>query len=89
MQDFKNIYIKENVFLQEVDGEVILLDSQTEEYFSLDEVGAIFYQMLKEEPNFEKSAKELAEHFKMNEEIIKIDLLKFVNSLLDKKLLNV
>ena len=89
MEKFENIYIKDSVFLQEVDSETILLDSETEEYFSLDEIGAIFYQMLKEEPNFKKAATELAEHFKTDEKIIEMDLANFVKNLMDKKLLNV
>ena len=40
------VKINENVFLQEVDDETILLDSETQEYFSLNEVGTLFYHLL-------------------------------------------
>lgn len=76
-----NINIIDTVFLQEVDEETILLDTSTEEYFSLNEVGNIFYHMLKEEPSLEKSSEVLAEHFQRPLEEIQKDLLAFAKAL--------
>ena len=80
------VSIPDTVFLQEVDDETILLDINTQEYFSLNEVGGVFYHMLKDEPNLQKSAEVLAEHFEVSLEDIEKDLLAFVKALEEKGL---
>lgn len=81
-----NVVLFDSVFLQEVDEETILLDINSEEYFSLNEVGSIFYQMLKDEPNLIKAAKLLEEHFDVPASRIESDLLSFVKALEEKGL---
>ena len=82
----KNITLLDTVFLQEVDDETILLDTTTEEYFSLNEIGTIFYQLFKEEPNLSKVLKILEEEFEVPLEQLKGDLLAFVEALEKKGL---
>lgn len=88
MQTYKNVILLDTVFLQEVDDETILLDTKTEEYFSLNEVGNIFYHMLKEEPSLEKAAVVLAEHFEVTQDQIEKDLMVFVKALEEKGLVS-
>ena len=83
----KTVKINENVFLQEVDGETILLDIQTEEYFSLDEIGTMFYKLIREESDLDRALSELQEHFEVAPEVLKQDLLTFVERLEKKGLL--
>jgi len=80
------VRILDTVFLQEVDDETILLDINTQEYFSLNEVGGVFYHMLKDEASLQKSAEVLAEHFEVSLEDIEKDLLAFVKALSEKGL---
>ena len=79
-----NVKILDTVFLQEVDEETILLDSNTEEYFSLNEVGGIFYNILLEETSLVKVLDILNEHFDIPISELKKDLLNFIDTL-DKK----
>jgi len=88
MQTYKNVILLDTVFLQEVDDETILLDTKTEEYFSLNEVGNIFYHMLKEEPSLEKAVVVLAEHFEVTQDQIEKDLMVFVKALEEKGLVS-
>jgi hypothetical protein len=83
------ISIPDTVFLQEVDNETILLDINTQEYFSLDEVGGIFYRFLKEEPSLLIIVDELSQHFEKKKEDIQNDLFTFINSLSEKNLASI
>jgi len=83
------VNIDNDVFLQEVDDETIILNAKTQEYFSLDEMGSIFYHFLKEEDDLEIIVKELSEHFSKDEKVIENDLLQFLKSLEEKGLVKV
>jgi len=82
-----NIKILDTVFLQTVDDATILLDTTTEEYFSLNEIGAIFYEILQEEQNLGKVIDILKEGFDITEEQLKTDLFAFIKALEEKGLL--
>ena len=81
-----NIKLNENVFIQEVDDEIILLDTKTEEYFSLNEVGGIFYNTFKNEPNLALALKLLEEEFDVSYEELKRDFFAFIKALEEKGL---
>jgi len=83
------VVLLESVFVQEVDEETILLDTSTQEYFSLDEVGTIFYHFLEEEQDLKVIVKELTEHFSTQQETIERDLLVFLKALEEKGLVKV
>ena len=83
------VVLVESVFVQEVDEETILLDTSTQEYFSLDEVGTIFYHFLEEEQNLKTIVKELAEHFSTKEETVEVDLFVFLKALEEKGLVKI
>ncbi len=83
------VHIKETVFLQEVDGETILLDTESEEYFSLNEVGSIFYHILKEEDDLRVIVDELSTHFDLSKEKLQRDLFAFIETLSEKKLVTI
>ena len=82
------VVLLDTVFVQEVDEETILLDTSTQEYFSLDEVGTIFYHFLEEEQDLKVIVKELAKHFSTKESTIEIDLLAFLKALEEKGLVD-
>ena len=80
------VSVRDTVFLQEVDDEIVLLDINTEEYYSLDEIGGIFYKFLKEEEDLPVIVRELAEHFNVKSQEIEKDLFTFIKSLKEKGL---
>jgi hypothetical protein len=84
----KTVKLDENVLLQEVDNETILLDVKTSDYFSLNEIGTMFYKLIQEEPNLDLVLEELTEHFEVPKEKLKDDLLAFVYALEEKGLLS-
>lgn len=83
-----NVEISPNVLLQEVDDETILLNMESEEYFSLNEIGTIFYELLQEHKNLEVVLQELQNHFDAPKEQLERDLTAFVKTLEEKGLLN-
>jgi len=83
------VVLLETVFVQEVDEETILLDTSTQEYFSLDEIGSIFYHFLEEEQDLNVIVQELSEHFSANELTIERDLLVFLKALEEKGLVKI
>ena len=83
------VVLLETVFVQEVDEETILLDTNTQEYFSLDEIGSIFYHFLEEEQDLKIIVKEFSEHFSIKESTLEADLLEFLKNLKKKNLIQV
>ncbi len=83
------VILLDTVFLQEVDDEIILLETNSEEYFSLNQVGGIFYQVLQEESNLLKALKMLEEHFEVPQAEIEKDFLTFLEDLEKKGLIAV
>jgi len=81
------VEINEDVFIQEVDDETILLDSKTQEYFSLNEIGRIFYHFLAEKKVLRDVLEALKEQFDVAEDQLQKDLFAFVKALEDKNLL--
>jgi len=83
-----NVEISPNVLLQEVDDETIVLDIESEEYFSLNETGRVFYELLQEHKNLAEVLQELQNYFDAPKEQLEEDLFAFVKVLDEKKLIN-
>jgi hypothetical protein len=83
------VTLLDTVFVQEVDEETILLDTTTQEYFSLDEVGSMFYHFVEVEQDLRVIVKELAEHFSKEELTIEKDLFTFLQALKVKGLVEI
>ena len=83
----RDVEISPNVLLQEVDDEIILLDMESEEYFSLNEIGRVFYELLQEHKNLAKVLQELQNYFDAPKEQLEKDLVAFVQALDEKKLI--
>ena len=81
------VEISPNVLFQEVDDETILLDMESEEYFSLNEIGTVFYELLQEHKNLETVLQELQNYFEAPKEQLEKDLLTFIEALREKKLI--
>lgn len=84
------IHIPETVFVQTVDDETIILDSNTQEYFSLNVVGGIFWEVLQDYNQLTKAYEILKEHFDDAGTFqIEQDLLDFVEALEEKGLIKI
>ena len=71
----------DTVFAQEVDGEMVLLDMNSENYFGLDAVGTDIWQAMQEEDTLKEVLAVLLTQYEVEEEILKKDLFSFVEKL--------
>ena len=85
----QKVKFADTVFAQEVDGEMVLLDMNSENYFGLDAVGTDIWQAMQEEENLEKVLEILLEQYDVEEEVLKNDLLAFVQKLQENGLVQV
>ncbi len=85
----QKIIFSERVFAQEVDGEMVLLDMESENYFGLDEVGTSIWQAMQEKKTLQEVFEVLLEQYDVEEEVLKKDLSDFVDKLLKSGLVEV
>jgi len=79
----------DTVFAQEVDGEMVLLDMNSENYFGLDAVGTDIWQALQEENTLKEVLAVLLVQYEVEEDILKKDLFSFVEKLKESGLIEV
>jgi hypothetical protein len=86
----KKITFAETVFAQEVDGEMVLLDMNSENYFGLDAVGTAIWQAIEEsEGDLPKVKQLLLSQYDVEEAVLQKDLLDFVAKLEESGLIKV
>jgi hypothetical protein len=85
----QKITFADTVFAQEVDGEMVLLDMESENYFGLDEVGTAIWQEMQEKETLQEVFEALLEQYEVEAEVLERDLSDFVEKLLDSGLVEV
>jgi len=85
----KKVTFADTVFAQEVDGEMVLLDMNSENYFGLDEVGTAIWQAMQEKESLKEVFEVLLEQYEVEEDVLKKDLIAFVEKLKESGLLKV
>ena len=83
------ITFADTVFAQEVDGEMVLLDMNSENYFGLDAVGTDIWQAMQEKETLQEVLKRLLEQYEAEEKVLKKDLIAFVEKLEESGLVKV
>lgn len=83
------VILSENIFAQEVDGEMVLMDMDSEDYFGLDTIGTSFWQVLQEEETLQKTLNHLLDLYDTEESVLKKDLIEFVEKLVTNGLASV
>ncbi|XPV69674.1 MAG: PqqD family protein [Halarcobacter sp.] len=78
---------KEDVIIQKLNEDTILLDLQTEEYFSLDKVGSEIIELFQKGLNQEEVIQELLMVYDTSEKRLDEDINNLINRLNDKNLL--
>lgn len=79
----------DTVFAQEVDGEMVLLDMNSENYFGLDGVGTAFWQAMQEKETLKDILELLLEQYEVEPDVLEKDLFIFVGKLVDSGLAEV
>ena len=83
------ITLSKNVFAQEIDEETIILDSETQEYFSINEIGKVIWSLIEEKKNLEEIKAEMLDMYEVPQEQIEKDLLNFIQALEQKRLIKI
>ncbi|MDD3775742.1 MAG: PqqD family protein [Sulfurovaceae bacterium] len=79
----QKIIFLDTVFIQEVDDEIIVLDTNTENYFGLNKIGSVIWQTIKEKQVLDEVYKTLLERYDADAEVLRADLENFVVKLLE------
>ncbi len=71
----------EHVLSQELEGETVLLNLETERYFGLDRIGTRFWQLLTEHGSPETIVTQMLEEFEVDEATLRADVDRLLESL--------
>jgi len=82
----KKVQLSETLFAQEVDGEMVLLDMKSENYFGLDAVASEIWRLLQEGKSLEEILLELMEIYDVDETTLRQDLSNFIEQLQEQGL---
>jgi len=89
MHIHSKIVIPTTSFAQIVDDEMVILDTRSENYFGLDEVGTSIWQAMQEKETLQDVLKVLLEEYEVEEDVLKKDLFEFIEKLLKSGLVKV
>jgi len=70
----QKITLSPEVISQEVSGETVLLDLESENYFGLDEVGTRIWQLIKEKDDLQAIYNTLLDEYEVEESRLQADL---------------
>ncbi|TFH50985.1 MAG: PqqD family protein [Lysobacterales bacterium] len=82
--DFSVIVVPSpEVLAQELDGEAVLLNLDSECYFGLDDVGTRVWQHLLEHRRLERVCEEMRKEYEVDESSLRADILRLVEELIE------
>ena len=84
----QKVTISSKVMSQEVDGETVLLDLESESYFGLDEVGTRIWQLLNEGSNLQTVFDILLGEYDVDEKQLEKDIQDHVARLVEAGLIS-
>jgi hypothetical protein len=85
----KKIVFSDTIFAQEVDGEMVLLDMESENYFGLDSTGSAIWNAISKKQILQDVFDTLLQEYDVKPDILERDLLNFINELETNKLIKV
>jgi len=85
----QQIAIEPDVLIQELSGELVLLNLVTEEYFGLDDVGNAMWSALKEADSLQVAYDRLLEHYDVAPELLKQDFLNLIEQFVEHDLVKI
>lgn len=89
IQNDYRINILPDVLSQKIDDETVILDLRSEAYFSLNEIGTRFWQMIEEYGNRNSIIGQLLEEFDVDAEVLNKDIDELMGKLVDAGLVSV
>ena len=82
-----SVAIGDSALYQELEGEVVLLNMTSQQYYGLNDVGAAMWKSLLETQSIDASIQRLSQIYDVEVAILRADLDKLVRDLLDAGLL--
>lgn len=76
---------KDNLVCEQIDAEIVIFDSNKEQFFEMDGVGSFIWTIIEEEE--EAIVKKIGDEYDIDEETALTDLHCFIADLLDKQLI--
>ena len=90
MMDFANrVVVPKHVLVRHLDGESVLLNLETEEYFGLDTTGTRMLELLTSSPSVDAAYARLLEEFEVEPELLRAHLNELLSRLLEHGLLSI
>ena len=83
----QKLSISENALAQEVNGEIVILNIESESYYTLDTVRTKFWQLFTDSDNVEMVIQQLVKIYTIDEVALRRDVTKFVEELVEEELL--
>ncbi len=83
----KQVKVSDSVLFQEISGEGVLLNMESEQYFGLDEIGARFWQLLSENGDTSAALETIRAEYDVERETLNRDLANLIDELKNEKLL--
>lgn len=77
----------EDVLMQHLEDEAVLLNLHSEAYYGLDEVGTRMLAVLQASDSIESGYRQLLEEYDVEPDVLKKDLLDFIEKLLEHGLI--
>ncbi|PIS47781.1 MAG: PqqD family protein [Elusimicrobia bacterium CG08_land_8_20_14_0_20_51_18] len=78
--DAKKLSIPKNLVYREIDDELVLLNLETSEYYSLNHTGAVIWKALEKGKKTDAIASDLSREFKIDRETADSDLEAFLRA---------
>ena len=83
----ERIRISPDILFQEIEREGVLMDTTTQQYFSLDAMGATIWKLLNDDPAISTTRARLLETYDVAPEVLEKDLREFIFRLVDAGLI--
>lgn len=81
------LVVPDSVVYRDLDGEVVLLDTDSGTYFGLDEVGSRVWHLLAESGGVERTVEVLLDEYEVAEARLRADVEELTQTLLERGLL--
>ena len=82
----ERLVLAPEVLSQEVEGELILLDTRQAQYYALDAVGTRCWELLAHHGNEEQVIDSILEEYEVDEDTVRSDVAELVRRLVERRL---
>jgi hypothetical protein len=84
-----HVDIPSDVLFQELEGEAVLLNLETERYYGLDDVGTRIWQLMAEDGDVLSAFEQLSKEYDVPSEVLRRDIAELISKLSQVGLLKV